>query len=133
MHSKHRLNGMDGRHSGIGAFEARRGARQNQYYRGRRSKRFGSSPGSRHDRCDGAGRRAKPALERAGIFDTGGFEQGEFADPELRLRHERAEHTKEPATGGEFNESSHRRRSLFALAGAETQYNKNLAKVSSGY
>ena len=62
-----RRHGMDGRHSRFGAFEARRGARQNQYYRSRRSKRFGSSAGSGHDRCDGAGRGAKPTIERAGV------------------------------------------------------------------
>ncbi len=36
-------------------------------------------------------------LSALGFSDACGFEQGKSADPELRLRHERAEHSKKPA------------------------------------
>ena len=36
-------------------------------------------------------------LSALGFSDACGFEQGEFADPELRLRHARAQHSKESA------------------------------------
>ena len=60
--------------SGPGAFEVGSRPRQNQYSRGGRSERIGPSAGIGNHRCDGAGRRAKPALGGSGISNPCRFE-----------------------------------------------------------